>query len=80
LKEGAVLEPGQDAQESFWLRVVSPELPKEQQLSGRRWTPAVDQHARLAGKLQFSYANTKDEADLDIDALLIKEFPVASPH
>jgi hypothetical protein len=73
--EGAILEPANDGHESFWLRVVSPELPKEQQLSGRRWTPEVDRRDRLSGRLYFSYANSGDEADLEIDAPLLKEFP-----
>jgi hypothetical protein len=77
--DGAVLEPANDGHESFWLRVVSPELPKEQQLSGRRWTPEVDRRDRLSGRLHFSYANTGDEADLEIDAPLLKEFPVPPP-
>ncbi len=75
VKDGAVLEPSDDGHESFWLRVVSPQLEKEQQLSGRRFTPAIDRHDRLSGKLEFSYSNTGDEADLDIDATLLKEFP-----
>ena len=76
VKEAAVLEPLDERAESFWLRVVSSQLPKEYQLSGRRWTPTIQTHDRLSGKLQFSYANTRDEADLDLDAALIKEFPV----
>jgi hypothetical protein len=76
VQEAAVLEPLDERAESFWLRVVSSQLPKEYQLSGRRWTPTIQTHDRLAGKLQFSYANTRDEADLDLDATLIKEFPV----
>jgi len=74
--EAAVLEPVDERAESFWLRVVSSELAKEYQLSGRQWTPSVQTHDRLAGRLQYSYANTQDEADLEIDALLLKEFPV----
>lgn len=79
IKDGAVLEPSDDGHESFWLRVVSPQLEKEQQLSGRRFTPAIDRHDRLSGKLEFSYTNTGDEADLEIDAALLKEFPVSRP-
>jgi hypothetical protein len=79
VSEGAILEPANDEAESFWLRVVSSELPKEQQLSGRRWMPSIDQHDHLAGRLDFSYANTGDEADLTIDAFLLKEFPVPPP-
>ena len=63
VKVGAVLQPADDGHNSFWLRVVAPELPKEQQLSGRTWTSTIDEPKRLAGKLQFSYANSKDEAD-----------------
>jgi hypothetical protein len=74
--DGAVLQPADDGHNSFWLRVKTPELPKEQQLSGRTWTATVDQHDRLAGKLQFAYENTRDEADLEIDAVLVKEFPL----
>ena len=74
--EAAILEPLDEAAQSFWLRVVSSQLAKEYQLSGRRWIPSVQTHERLAGKLQYSYANTQDEADLEIDAALIKEFPV----
>jgi hypothetical protein len=74
--DGAVLQPADDGHNSFWLRVKTPELPKEQQLSGRTWTAAIDEPKHLAGKLQFSYENTKDEADLEIDAVLLKEFPV----
>lgn len=74
--DGAVLQPADDGHNSFWLRVKTPELPKEQQLSGRTWTATVNEPKRLAGKLQFSYDNTKDEADLEIDAVLFKEFPV----
>ncbi|MFI5179976.1 MAG: hypothetical protein ACHQPI_01120 [Thermoanaerobaculia bacterium] len=76
VKEGAVLEPLDDGRGSFWLRVVSSELPREEQLSGRRWIPVVNSRERLSGRLEFSYANTGDEADLSIDAPLVKEFPV----
>jgi hypothetical protein len=74
--DGAVLQPADDGHNSFWLRVKTPELAKEQQLSGRTWTATVDEPKRLAGKLQFSYENTKDAADLEIDAVLVKEFPL----
>lgn len=74
--EGAVLQPLDDGHDSFWLRVLSPDLPREEQLSGRRWLPSIDRHDRLSGKLQFHYSNTQDEADLEIDAALLKEFPV----
>ncbi len=77
VQEGAVLEPSGDGHESFWLRVVSSELEKEQQLSGRRFTPTIDRHDRLSGRLEFSYPTTGDEADLQIDAPLAKEFPVS---
>jgi hypothetical protein len=75
--EAAVLEPLDEKAESFWLRVVSSELAKEYQLSGRRWISSVQTRDRLAGKLQYSYANTQDEADLEIDASLVREFPVS---
>jgi hypothetical protein len=75
--DGAVLQPADDGHNSFWLRVKT---PKEQQLSGRTWTATIDEPRRLAGKLQFSYENTKDEADLEIDAVLLKEFPVRKTH
>jgi hypothetical protein len=78
--EAAVLEPLDEKAESFWLRVVSSKLAKEYQLSGRRWTPAVVTHDRLSGRLQYAYTNTEDEADLEIDAMLIKEFPVQPSH
>jgi hypothetical protein len=78
--EAAVLEPLDEKAESFWLRVVSAKLAKEYQLSGRRWTPGTQTHDRLSGRLQYSYANTEDEADLEIDATLLKEFPVPPPH
>lgn len=77
--EAAVLEPLDEKAESFWLRVVSSQLAKEYQLSGRRWTPSIQTRERLAGRLQYSYANTQDEADLEIDATLLKEFPVRPP-
>lgn len=79
VKDGAILEASQDGDESFWLRVVSPELAREQQLSGRRFTPLIDRHDRLSGRLAFSYGNTGDEADLEIDAALLKEFPQSRP-
>ncbi len=78
VRDGAILQPVNDGHESFWLRVVSPRLPREEQLSGRSWKPLVDRHDRLAGRLQFSYSNTRDEADLEIDAALAREFPVES--
>ena len=55
-------------------------FPKEYQLSGRRWTPTIQTHDRISGKLQFTYANTGDEADLELDATLLKEFPVKPSH
>ena len=78
--EAAILQPVDEKAESFWLRVVSAKLAKEYQLSGRRWSPAVATHDRLSGRLQYSYSNTVDEADLEIDAMLIKEFPVRPSH
>ena len=75
-QNAAILEPLDENAESFWLRVRSSQLPKEYQLSGRRWTPAIQKRERISGKLQFQYANTGDEADLDLDAALVKEFPV----
>jgi hypothetical protein len=74
--EAAILEPLDEAAQSFWLRVVSSQFANEYQLSGRRWIPSVQTHDRLAGKLQYSYANTHDEANLEIDATLLKEFPL----
>jgi len=79
IQDGAILQPIDDGHESFWLRVVTPQLPKEQQISGRRWIPSVDRRGRLTGRLQFSYDNTGDSADLAIDAPLAREFPVAPP-
>ena len=80
VQEGAILEPIGDPAGSFWLRVVAPGLPhREEQISGRTWTSSLDRHDRLSGKLQFLYANTRDEADLEIDATLAKEFPVKKP-
>lgn len=80
VREGAILEPIDDPGESFWLRVVAPGLPhREEQISGRTWTTSLDRHDRLSGKLHFLYANTRDEADLEIDAKLAKEFPVKKP-
>ncbi|MGH9440762.1 MAG: hypothetical protein ACRD16_00645 [Thermoanaerobaculia bacterium] len=77
VKEGAVLEPLDERPGSFWLRVVAPGLPhREEQLSGRSWTASRDERGRLAGRLSFSYSNTRDEADLEIDASLAKAFPV----
>ena len=75
-KNAAILEPLDEKSESFWLRVLSSQLPKEYQLSGRRWSPKVQTRERVSGKLQFSYSNTGDEADLELDATLLKEFPV----
>ncbi|HEY6929121.1 MAG TPA: hypothetical protein VJA66_05540 [Thermoanaerobaculia bacterium] len=79
-KNAAILEPLDEKSESFWLRVLSPQLPKEYQLSGRRWSPQVQTRERVSGKLQFSYSNTGDEADLDLDAILLKEFPIPGSH
>ena len=79
VKNGAILQPIDDGHQSFWLRIVAPELAKEQQISGRTWTPSVDRRDRLAGRLQFSYSNVGEEADLTIDAPLAREFPVSAP-
>jgi len=79
-QNAAILEPLDDQSESFWLRVLSSQLPKEYQLSGRRWVPAIQARERISGKLQFAYANTGDEADLELDARLVKEFPVKPSH
>ena len=79
-QNAAILEPLDEKAESFWLRVLSSQLPKEYQLSGRRWAPAILTRERISGKLQFTYANTGDEADLELDAALVKEFPVKLSH
>ncbi|HMF09270.1 MAG TPA: hypothetical protein VKJ00_09065 [Thermoanaerobaculia bacterium] len=79
VKNGAILQPVEDGHQSFWLRVVVPDLAKEQQISGRTWTPSTDRHDRLAGRLQFSYSNVGEEADLTIDAPLAREFPTSPP-
>jgi hypothetical protein len=78
VQEAAILEPLDEKAESFWLRVVSSRLSKEYQLSGRRWIGEIETRERIAGRLQFSYSNTGDEADLHIDAKLLKEFPIES--
>jgi hypothetical protein len=75
-QNAAILEPLDEKAESFWLRVRSSQLPKEYQLSGRRWASAIQTRERISGKLQFTYANTGDDADLDLDATLVKEFPI----
>jgi hypothetical protein len=79
VKNGAILQPVEDGHQSFWLRVVAPELAKEQQISGRTWTSSVDRRDRLAGRLEFSYSNVAEEADLTIDAPLAREFPSSPP-
>jgi hypothetical protein len=79
-QNAAILEPLDEKAQSFWLRVRSSQLPKEYQLSGRRWAPAVQTRERISGKLQFTYANTGDEAELELDAKLLKEFPVPGSH
>jgi hypothetical protein len=79
VRNGAILQPVDDGHQSFWLRVVVPELAKEQQISGRAWTPSVDRRDRLAGRLQFSYSNVGEEADLTIDAPLSREFSTSPP-
>ncbi|HKD11692.1 MAG TPA: hypothetical protein VKE50_06430, partial [Thermoanaerobaculia bacterium] len=75
VQNGAILQPVEDGHRSFWLRIVAPQLAKEQQISGRTWTPSVDRRDRLAGRLEFSYSNVGEEADLAIDAPLAREFP-----
>lgn len=75
VKNGAILQPVEDGHQSFWLRIVVPDLAKEQQISGRTWTSSVDRRDRLAGRLEFSYSNVGEEADLTIDAPLAREFP-----
>ena len=79
-QNAAILEPLDEKAQSFWLRVRSSQLPKEYQLSGRLWAPAIQTRERISGKLQFTYANTGDEAELELDAKLLKEFPVPGSH
>jgi hypothetical protein len=75
LKNGLIMTPEKDG--GFWVRAVHPELAKEQQLSGRGWTGTVDEPNRIVGRLLWEpQGKNPVTIDLEIDAALLKSFPL----
>jgi hypothetical protein len=76
LKNGLIMTD--EGSGGFWVRAVHPELPKEQQLSGRGWTATVNGPDRIAGRLVWEpQGNDPVVLNLEIDATLLKAFPAA---
>ena len=78
LKNGLIMTPEKDG--FFWVRAVHPQLAKEHQLSARGWAATVDEPNRIAGRVHWE-PQGKDPVilDLEIDAQLLKSFPLPAP-
>lgn len=64
----------------FWVRAVHPQLAKEQQLSARGWTATIEEPNHIVGRLHWE-PQGKDPPilDFEIDAALLKAFPLPAP-
>ena len=75
LKNGLIMTS--EGEGAFWVRAVHPQLAKEQQISARGWTATVDEPNHIVGRLHWE-PQGKDPIilDLEIDAALLKSFPL----
>jgi hypothetical protein len=75
LKNGLIMTTEKDG--SFWVRALHPKLAKEQQMSARGWAATVDQPDRIVGSLHWEpQGENPIILDLEIDAALLKSFPL----
>ena len=78
LKNGLIMTS--EGEGAFWVRAVHPHLAKEQQISARGWTATVDQPDHIVGRLHWEpQGRNPIVLDLDVDAALLKSFPLPAP-